>query len=97
MSEMDDKHFIRMMDEVTKEPEWNSPPLRMDTQYYFYVTAVDRTGNESSPSAIIPFQFPDSIIDPNLTPVTVIPKVTITTTFSDTVSDNFMTSFNLGG
>lgn len=99
MSEQDDKHFNRMVARPLLDSEWTSPPLRSDVPYYFYVTSVDTSGNESAPSAVIPFSFSDTVDDGRVeikTRTNV--SIKTTETYSEPVTTkNLMTSFQLGG
>jgi hypothetical protein len=100
MSEQDDQHFIRMTAEPVKAPEWVSPALRTDMKYFFSITAVDRTGNESGASDVVPFYFPDSTIDLNLVPVAMTQSFPIAGDSTEEEllpASNFMTSFIIGG
>lgn len=58
--------FERMTGMPIEDTEWSSPELRLDTKYYFYITASDTADNESTPSATIPFQLKDARIEENI-------------------------------
>lgn len=99
MSAQDDQHFVRLMNQPFQETEWIAEPLRLDTKYFFYVTAVDTSGNESSPSPTTLFQFSDSVIDANLK---VMEKKDLQVAPSSTVIEfidgsSFFSSFTIGG
>lgn len=51
--------FQRINSQTITDSSFVSPPLRYDTTYYFYITAVDNSDNESAPSEIISFQLKD--------------------------------------
>ena len=55
--------FERMNKDRLIEPMWVSPQLRTDTKYFFYVTAIDTSDNESTPSAVVPFLLHDAVED----------------------------------
>lgn len=100
MSEIDGHNYKRMTKETIKEPEWISPPLRNDMEYFFYITAIDRSGNESDPSNIISFRLPETVVDSNVRIVELTPETKIesnTKTIKDIQTSNFMTSFVIGG
>lgn len=100
MSEFDRNNYKRMTGSPIEEAEWISPPLRSDMDYYFYITAVDSSGNESAPSNIIRFQLPDAVVDSNVRIVEVTPSLMIpgnTQVNRDIDTNNFMTSFTIGG
>lgn len=65
MAENEPINFVR----INMSPIWQTmfitPILRPDLKYYFYVTSVDMTGNESEPSAIIEFMLSDAKPNPN--------------------------------
>lgn len=58
--------FVKMTKEPINEPEWVSPALRLDTKYFFYITATDRSDNESKSSTVIPFMMRDATEDTNI-------------------------------
>lgn len=58
--------FNRMTGTPIIETQWFSPELRLDTKYYFYITASDTADNESTPSATIPFQLKDARVEENI-------------------------------
>ena len=99
MSEDTEKNYRRMMASPITDTEWVSPPLRPDRRYFFYITAVDRSDNESRPSASVLFSN-ESEVDNKL--LIVSPPATkemasatkVTTTLP---SKDFMISFQLGG
>lgn len=47
--------FEKMNPEPLTGNEWISPALRLDTKYFFRITAIDNSDNESLPGTIIPF------------------------------------------
>lgn len=61
--------FTRMTRNRLTAPEWMSPPLRSDTRYFFYITAIDRSDNESGPSAVVSFERAGGNVDPAIIPV----------------------------
>lgn len=66
MAENESKNFVK----VNKEPVWPrkfiTPILRPDVKYYFYITSVDTSGNESDPSNVVEFMLSDARPNPNL-------------------------------
>ena len=99
MSEGDDSSYERMTGDPLTDPEWVSPPLRLDRTYYFYITSVDLSGNESAPSNVYPFTLPDAAVDATVVVVEPVPALTVDSGAESTEpvsSSNFMTSFTLG-
>ncbi|WP_421021311.1 hypothetical protein, partial [Klebsiella pneumoniae] len=99
MSEDTEKNYRRMMAGPITDTEWVSPPLRPDRRYFFYITAVDRSDNESRPSATVLFSN-ESTVDKNL--ILVDPPITkeIGVATKDTTalpSKDFRIAFQLGG
>lgn len=99
MSEDNEKNYKRMVDKPLTALEWVSPPLRSDRRYFFYITAVDRSDNESRPSATVLFSN-ESEVNKNLIPVP--SPVNRLLNGQEKVTDNllsqdFMLSFQLGG
>lgn len=50
--------FVKMTTDPLKEAEYVSPILRPDTRYFFRITAIDNSGNESPPSVTLEYQLP---------------------------------------
>jgi hypothetical protein len=100
MSEYNDQSFKRMTPQAVTESEWISPPLRTDSKYFFYITAVDSSGNESSPSGVIEYVRPDGVVDSQLL---IVDPPTDYTVYSGGLKDestpgkDFMTHFTYGG
>ncbi|WP_422661681.1 fibronectin type III domain-containing protein (plasmid) [Paenibacillus sp. EC2-1] len=59
MSIADEKHFERVTPVPLPEPVFVSPLLRPDTRYYFQVSAIDSSGNESPRSPVVEYSLPD--------------------------------------
>lgn len=100
MREGDVEEFKRVNDHPLEVTHWESPPLRLDLTYYFYITSIDRAGNESEGTPIQPFILSDATPDPTI--VLTDPPKTQTLSTGDTHSvslfedGDFMTQFQLG-
>lgn len=100
MKEGETGEFKKATSRLIEEPEWQSPPLRLDMKYYFYITATDRSSNESLPSSVVAFQLKDATPDPTVIvlerPRTF--RLAAAASFSDKIKTNdFFTRFELGG
>ncbi|MNP35471.1 hypothetical protein D3C76_1288050 [compost metagenome] len=88
--------FKRANGPLLTVPEFLTPPLRNDQIYYFKVSSVDTSGNESPLSDYIEFRLSDYKADPNLRIVTPPRKIRLYAGLKDEVSplyDDFLTIF----
>lgn len=82
------------------DTEYITPPLRNDTEYYFFITAIDVFGNESPPTESVRFITKDyrdgsePVIVQRAKDIPLAPK----TVYVDVpVAQDFMTILTLGG
>lgn len=93
--------FERMTIDPITDGDWESPPLRNDMRYYFYITSVDTGDNESAPSQTIVYSHPDATDEPVIfvaSPIAI--KLQSTTEKEFSLSEygtDICTSFVLGG
>lgn len=72
--------------------------LRNDQLYYFFVTAVDETGNESEASNIITFKLKDYRKETVIVVITRDVTVAASSDYTETVvTKDFLTKYTLGG
>lgn len=96
MAENKPENFVKLNKSLIETTRFVTPVLRPDMKYYFCVTSVDLTGNESDPSGVIEFMLSDARPNLNIRKVPLParePVAPYAKKLKDIAFDDFMTRF----